>query len=111
MEIQEQKYGAVTALRPRGPLVDREADMLRIRVLDVRTRSLGRLVLDLSSVPFVDSAGLETLLDLTEELSQSGQALKLCGVTDVVREALSLTDISSMFEHFDDVNSGVRSFL
>ena len=28
-----------------------------------------------------------------------------------VREVLELTDLASMFEHFDDVNSGVRSFL
>ncbi len=111
MEIKEQKHGAVTALKPRGPIIEDDADRLKHLLLEVRNRSLGRLVLDLSAVPFVDSRGLEALLDVTDELAKSGQALKLCGENELMREVLELTDLASMFEHFDDVNSGVRSFL
>jgi len=111
MEIQQQTHGAVTALKPLGPLTESDADQLKTALLEVRARSLGRLVLDLSSVPFVDSLGLEALLDVTEELSKSGQALKLSGENDVLREVLELTDLASSFEHYEDVNSAVRSFL
>lgn len=111
MEIREQKHGAVTALKPCGPVTEDDADQLKTRLLAVRSKSLGRLVLDVSAVPFVDSRALEALLDVTDELAKSGQALKLCGENEVVREVLELTDLASMFEHFDDVNSGVRSFL
>ncbi|MBT8484514.1 MAG: STAS domain-containing protein [Phycisphaerales bacterium] len=98
-------------LRPRGPATQDDAAGLSAKLMEARTRSLGRVVLDISVVPFVDSVVLEHLLDITEELGKTGQALKLSGANDVVREALELTDIASMFELFEDVNSAVRSFL
>jgi anti-sigma B factor antagonist len=73
--------------------------------------SLGRVVIDMSAVPFVDSKGLESLVDLTEEMAKSGQVLKLCAPSKTVREVLELTAVVSMFDHFEDVNSAVRSFL
>ena len=101
----------VTALKPVGPVVEDEADELKQRLMDVQSKNFGRLVLDLSSVPFVDSRGLEAMLDVTEQLGRSGQALKLCGQNEMLREVLELTDLASSFEHFEDVTSAVRSFL
>ncbi len=111
MEIKEQKHGAVMALKPRGPVSGSDAEQLKSRLLEVRTTCLGRLVLDVSAVPFLDSQGLEALLDVTEELGKSGSVLKLCGANEVVREVLELTDLAAQFEHFEDVTSAVRSFL
>ena len=111
MEIQEKQHGAVTALKPRGPVIESDADVLKTRLLQVRTKSLGRLVLDVSAIPFVDGRALEALLDVTEELAKSGQALKLCGANELLREVLEVTDLAGLFEHFEDVNSAVRSFL
>jgi anti-anti-sigma factor len=59
----------------------------------------------------VDSRGLEALVDVTNEMSRSGQWLKLCAVNRTVRQVLELTGLSSQFEHFEDPNSAVRSFL
>ena len=111
MKIQQQMHGAVTVLKPVGPVTQVDADSLRDLLLEVRGRSLGRLVLDASAMPFVDSRGLEVLLEVNSELEESGQALKLCGLNEVVREVLELTDLASLFELFEDVNSAVRSFL
>jgi anti-sigma B factor antagonist len=111
MEIREQKYGAVTSLRPLGPVITDDAAALRNRLLDTHRQSLGRLVLDMGGVPYLDSAGLEALLDVTEALGRSGQALKLCGANDVIRESLELTEIADLFDYFGDVNDAVRSFV
>jgi anti-anti-sigma factor len=111
MDIQETRQGAVTVLKPMGPLVQTDADQFRMRVSEVMGRSLGRFVVDASGVPYVDSRGLEALVDASEELGRAGQALRLCGTSDTVREVLDITDLGSLFEHFEDVNTGVRSFL
>lgn len=111
MEIVEQRQGAVTVVVPRGPLVGQDADEFRSRVAGVMDRSLGRFVVDASEVPYVDSRGLEVLKETTEELSRSGQALRLCGANETVREVLELTALAPLFEHFQDVGSAVRSFL
>lgn len=111
MEIHEQVKGAVRLLRPRGALVNPDAELLKARALDAIHAHLGRVVLDAAAVPFADSRGLEILLELGEALAQSGQALKLCAVSETLREALELTDLVSLFDLYDDADSAVRSFL
>src|SRR4029453_18979858 len=111
MEIAEQTKGAVRVLRPRGPLCQADAEQFKTRAAEVLTASMGRLVIDASAVPYVDSRGLEGLVGLSEELAESGQALKLCGANETVREVMDLTDLASLFEHYDEVNTAVRSFL
>lgn len=111
MEIQQQTQGAVTVLKPIGPLVAADADALRERALDAARAALGRLVLDASAMPYVDSRGIECLLDVTDELSTSGRVLKLCAPNGTVQEVLDLTGAAESFEYFDDVTSAVRSFL
>ncbi|MHC4219424.1 MAG: STAS domain-containing protein [Planctomycetota bacterium] len=111
MEILERKHGAVAVVKPVGALIHPDVDELRGRMQELRSSSMGRLVLDASAVAYVDSRGLETLVDITDQLASVGQALKICGANEILREVLELTELSSRFEHFADVNAAVRSFL
>ena len=72
MEIVEQRQGAVTVVRPRGPLVLDDAEVFKSRLGEVMTRSLGRFVVDMSEVPYLDSRGLEVLKETTDELLDGG---------------------------------------
>jgi anti-sigma B factor antagonist len=111
MKVHQQRHGAVILLKPEGPLIEAAAGEFDQAARSTITATLGRFVVDMSAVPFVDSMGLETLLNLTDLLEQSGKVLKLCGVNKTVRQVLELTEIDSLFDHFEDVNSAVRSFL
>ncbi len=111
MKVEEQLHGAITVLLPDGPLTGDDADQFKQHALDVVQRSLGRCVIDASSVPYVDSRGLEVLVDINDQMSQTGQALRLCGATDTVSLAMELTGLSPAFEYFSDVPDAVRSFL
>ena len=111
MKIEEQAYGAVTLMKPVGPITEADVEDLYTRLVDVRTRNLGRLVIDITAVPFIDSQGLECLLELADEMGKTGQVLKLCGENDTFREILELTDLSAVFEQFPDANTAVRSFI
>jgi anti-anti-sigma factor len=110
MKVLEQRQGAVTVLRPSGPLVASEAEAFKARVLEALGESRGRFVLDVSDIAFVDSAGLESLLDVTEGAG-GGQGLKICGANETLRQVLELTGLARLFEHFEDANTAVRSFL
>ena len=111
MNIQEQRQGAVVVLRPTGPLAQADADAFKARAIEIRRESMGRLVVDAAAVPFIDSRGLEALVELHEELLESGQSLKVCGLNETVREALDLTEVASVVEQFADAGDAVRSFL
>lgn len=111
MEITEQRQGAVTVVKPQGPLSGQDADQFHQRIREVMERSLGRFVVDCSEIPFVDSRGLEVLKESTEQLEGGGQALRLCGCNETLREVFEITDLAKLFEHYQDVGSAVRSFL
>lgn len=111
MQIESERQGAVTVLKPRGPLVADDAEVLRHKGGQAIAESLGRLVVDASAIVYLDSKGIEALLDLADELSDAGQTLKLARTNETVREVLELTETAAMFEHFEDVQSAVRSFL
>ena len=111
MVIREQQHGAVTILKPEGPIVEAEASDLRTRVEQAMKNHLGRVVLDMSAVPLVDSGGLEALVDVADQVSSSGRWLKLCSANRTLREVLELTGLSAHFEHYEDTGSAVRSFL
>ena len=111
MKIHEQLQGAVIVLKPEGPLIENDAATIKQRLLQTLSSSLGRFVVDMSAIPYVDSKGLEALVEVTEEMGRSGQALRMCGANKTVREVLELTDLASLFEHFTDANTAVRSFL
>lgn len=111
IDITELQKGAVTILTANGPLIQEDAQRFHDRAAVLFSKSHGRIVVDLATVPFVDSKGLEVLLDLNDRLLQSGQSLKLCGVNSTLREVLALTDLSGSFEQFQDADSAVRSFL
>ena len=68
-------------------------------------------VLEFSQVPFMDSRGLETLLDLADRQQESGLTTKVAGVPELCREIFELTGVSQRLDLFDSAESAVRSFL
>lgn len=112
MRIEQHKHGAVTVLKPRGPVTTADdAQKLRQDGFETLGRTLGRFVLDVSDMPFVDSNGLEALVDLTTELNAGGRSLCLCGAGETLREVLAVTELTSLFHLHEDVQGAVRSFL
>lgn len=111
MDIVDQRHGAVTVLRPVGPLLGPDCHQLLERVRGAISASLGRFVLDASAMPFVDSDGLEALADISDELAETGQPLRLCGVGETLREVFELTELTELFEYYADVGDATRSFL
>jgi len=111
VEIREQQHGAVKVIKPDGPLVGEDAAQFARHVKGVLSSAQGRCLVDASDIAFVDSQGLEALLEISEEAASIGQTPKLCCVNETVRLVLELTELAPMFEYFDEVNVGMRSFL
>jgi anti-sigma B factor antagonist len=111
MEMLTQQRGAVVVVRPIGPLTAAEAETFKAKIREVIRDNLGRIVIDASALPYVDSGGLESLADVAAELARGGKGLKVCAANSTIRQVIELTGLASQFEHFDDTNSAVRSFL
>jgi len=69
-----------------------------------------RVVVDLSSVGYVDSATIGCLMDLYRQASAAGGALKLAGVQKRVETMLTMTGAQNFIEVHPDEPSAVKSF-
>ena len=67
-----------------------------------------RLAIDLSEVPFLDSAVLELLLSTAKEYAGRGGRLKLVALSANCQEILRLTDLRGRFELVDSVEEATR---
>lgn len=63
------------------------------------------VVLDLSAVPFMSSAGLRTLLTLHRRTQEMGVALALVGIAPEIADTMKVTGFYDYFTIHSDLNS------
>ena len=69
-----------------------------------------KVVVDLSSVGYVDSATIGCLMDLYRQATAAGGVLKLAGVQKRVETMLTMTGAQNFLELHADEASAVKSF-
>ena len=111
MQIDSQRHGAVTVIRPTGPVTTDDATQLKVALQDAMREARGRIVLDAASFAYADSAALEVLADAGESLLDTGQPMRVACVNETLRTVFELVELDHLFEHYEDVNGAVRSFL
>jgi anti-sigma B factor antagonist len=69
-----------------------------------------KVIVDLSSVGYVDSATIGCFMDLYRQVSAAGGSLKLAGVQRRVETMLTMTGAQNFIEVHPDEPSAVKSF-
>ena len=111
MRLDVSHHGAVTVLKPRGSIALDDADQFRAALEESLESSNGRCVLDFTDTLFIDSIGLEAIVDMSDRMSERGRGLRVCGVTSTLAEVFDLTGISTLLDRYEEATSAVRSFL
>ena len=100
MQVLEHVYPTVVVLELSERLtVETEADLKDAvrRQLDAGRR---HLVLDLASVPYVDSCGLGTMVQAYVSARRGGGSVRLLNVTPRVRHLLTITRLLTVFDFY-----------
>ena len=83
--------GAVVIVDVDDPLMEEVSTDLRDTVEDLFTSGNSHVVFDLGAVPFIDSPGLETLVDLGSRAREAGGGFCLASPNTVCRDILRAT--------------------
>ena len=111
LKIEEKKMDGVDVLKLTGRIsLGDESSSLRTRLKDITGLGAKQIVLDLSEVGYIDSAGLGTLVAGFTSARNQGANLKLANLTRKLREQLQITKLVTVFEVFDSVAAAVKSF-
>ena len=111
MKIEQIRQGSVEVVTVVDTVTEDEAEELRTVVESAVHANAGRVILNMTRTPYVDSRGLEALLACAESCRLSGRRLKLVGVADTLREIFEITDLEPHFEFFPDTEHAIRSYV
>ena len=110
MNVAVESYGHAVILNLKGELTEDSLAVLQKAVdHELESTEVIDLLLNLEKVPFIDSAGLECLLDLQDRLAERLGQVKLIMPDENVRKILEITRLESSFETFKDVPEAVRA--
>jgi len=111
MKIEQVQHGTVLVLVPDGALIEDDAQDFARQVRDCLLSGHNKLIIQLNNVPFIDSAGLETLLVLFGEAMAQGGEIKISTPTDIGRDILKATRLNHVIEVHSSTPDARRSFV
>jgi len=110
LKISTREVKGITVVDCSGRIVfGEEAFALRdtVKALLAQPRNI---VLNLSSVSYIDSCGLGTLVGLYTSARTAGGSVKLAALNSRVIDLLQITKLVTVFDVFDSVDDAVASF-
>jgi anti-sigma B factor antagonist len=111
LEIAKRDVEGIVILALDGRLVAGHTDPLQSETSGLLKGGSNRLILDFSSVPFIDSSGLGVLVAIYSEFKNAGGAAKLLHLSERHVQLLVLTKLSILFETYDDERIAIDSFF
>lgn len=102
-EIFRSRIGVLTYLAPTGPLLAQE-DLAQLKKTTEACIAAGetQLILDLSKVPLVNGAALDTLLAIQESLTRYGGSLKTVKANALIRDIFRISDFNDYVDFIDE---------
>lgn len=96
MEVREDSVGGVTVLVVRGRVDSTTAPALGEQLTGALASPQQRLIVDMTGVDYLSSAGLRVLLVAAEQVDQIHGKLVLHGLNDRVQEVFEISAFTSI---------------
>ncbi len=87
-----------------------EAEELKRQVNDKIDNGYRKVIIDLTSVEFLDSTFLGIIVNTLKKVAKLGGDLKLVGFKPNVRSMFELTRLFRVFESYSELQDAIKSF-
>ena len=105
MDIREERREAIFIVAPKGRVDSNTSSALETSVLGHAREA--RLLVDLSGVEYISSAGLRVFLMLARKVKEAGGRLVLCSMGASVRQVFDLAGFTALFAVEASVEQGL----
>jgi len=110
LDITVESMARVELVTVSGRVDSNSAGELETAVNDIIGRKVYNIVLELSGVEYMSSAGLRVLISALRTCKGKRGNVCLVSVSERVDEVLDLAGIKSMFDLYDNTTTAVGSF-
>lgn len=107
--IAESTAGTVQILRVGGYLDGHTAIELERKLGEVMKAGNRRLVMDLSGLTYIASAGVGVLINIQHQAKKGGGGLQLVNPSPSVREIFSILGLQTILAIHDSLDAGVQA--
>ena len=109
MDLKEEQSDGVTILQVMGRIDSTTAPVLRYRLTAMLGSAESRVVVELSRLEYISSAGFRVLLLAAKHADQTTSKLVLCGVSGKVRQLFDLGGFLDLFTIAPTREDGIAS--
>lgn len=109
MKLSYEDHGAISVLTISGELTADQADAFRRAIGDRFTAGARDFVLNIEHLTLIDSAGLELLLWLLDEVANHGGQVRLVKPDEAVNKILELTRLERRFSIHNTLEAAGKS--
>lgn len=111
LKMSERDVDGVAVLALEGRIVlGEESNALREKIKSLLASGKKKIVLNMSNVTYIDSAGLGTLVAAHHSAKTQGSGLRLYNLGAKFQEVLQVTKLLTVFEVFDSESLAIQSF-
>jgi len=112
VKVKIEEVDGVSIVELEGRIVlGEESGALRETVKNLMVAGKKNIVLDMSNVTYIDSAGLGMLVAAHVSAKNQGASIRLCALGNKFREVLQITRLLTIFDVYDTRAAAVESFL
>jgi anti-sigma B factor antagonist len=101
--------GTVVVFRPGSRMVDQNNAKTFLEPLGPATMAGRRIVLDLSSIQFLNSAGLGSIVVLIRDVKQNGGQIRLCSPLSTVRALFKMVHLENLAPIDSDLEASLKA--
>ena len=112
MQIEERQAGDVAIVKVVGDItLNKGGDvLLKDKINSLLQQGTKKVLLDLGSVSYVDSAGLGQLVHVHTTTTHHGGQLKLLNLSKRLTDLLVVTKLATVFDSYEDEKEALASY-
>jgi anti-sigma B factor antagonist len=105
VEILVSEADGVTTVTMDGELDTNSAPTAQQQIVPLAVTGV-RLVVDMTKVPYMSSAGIRVLLSTYRQVTANGGKIVLVGLAEDVKDTMAVTGFLKFFQTYDTVDAG-----
>ena len=111
MDVSKRQAGDVTILDLKGKITIGSGDVqLRNAVQEVMNSGATKVLINMAGVSTIDSSGIGELVSAYTTATNRGTKLKLANLPSKVSDILTITQLITVFDVYDNEADAVNSF-
>ncbi|MGE5327614.1 MAG: STAS domain-containing protein [Deltaproteobacteria bacterium] len=108
MQIAIREADQTIILDVEGNVDLKHSPMMRKALLDNLKKS-ARVIVNLEKVPYIDSSGIASLVEGLKASQDLKNRLLLAGLSPMARKVLELTNLTKLFEIYENADQALNS--